>query len=370
MLVPDVEKIAIVRANALGDYVFSLPALDALRAAYPSAELVLLGAPWHARVLDGRPGPVDRVLVVPPLPGLRDPEPGETADVDGFFAAARRERFDLALQLHGGGRHSNPFVQRLGARLTAGMRAEDAPALDRWVRYVYYQPEVFRNLEVVGLVGATPVTYTPRFVVTARDLTEAALVAGEPAGPARPRVALHPGVTDARRRWPAERFAEVGDALAAAGCEVVLTGVAAERDLVARVRSAMRASAGDLSGRLSLGGLAGLYAGCALVVANDTGPLHLAAAVGTPTVGLFWVGNLINGAPVDRARHRPLPSWTIHCPRCGLDCTRDLYPTRSGGPVCTHQDSFVADISVAEVVQEALDLLSVNATEGSATSAR
>ena len=48
MLVPDVEKIAIVRANALGDYLFSLPALDALRAAYPSAELVLLGAPWHA----------------------------------------------------------------------------------------------------------------------------------------------------------------------------------------------------------------------------------------------------------------------------------------------------------------------------------
>ncbi|MFS8479137.1 MAG: glycosyltransferase family 9 protein [Micromonosporaceae bacterium] len=370
MLVPDVEKIAIVRANALGDYLFSLPALDALRAAYPSAELVLLGAPWHARVLEGRPGPVDRVLTVPPLPGLRDPEPGEAADVDGFFAAARRERFDLALQLHGGGRHTNPFVRELGARLTAGLRTEDAPALDRWVRYVYYQPEVFRYLEVVGLVGATPVTLVPRFVVTTRDLTEAALVAGQPGGPDRPRVALHPGVTDARRRWPAERFAEVGDALAAAGCEVVLTGAAAERDLVARVRSAMRAPAADLSGRLSLGGLAGLYAGCALVVANDTGPLHLAAAVGTPTVGLFWIGNLINGAPVDRARHRPLPSWTIHCPRCGLDCTRDLYPTRIGGPVCTHQDSFVADISVAEVVQEALDLLSVNATEGSATSAR
>lgn len=55
-----VRKIAVLRANALGDYVFSLPALDALRAAYPQAEIVLLGQPWHARFLAGRPGPLDR----------------------------------------------------------------------------------------------------------------------------------------------------------------------------------------------------------------------------------------------------------------------------------------------------------------------
>src|SRR5439155_12340988 len=59
---PGVEKIAVLRANALGDFIFALPALDALRAAYPAAELVLLGAPWHARLLTGRPGPVDRAV--------------------------------------------------------------------------------------------------------------------------------------------------------------------------------------------------------------------------------------------------------------------------------------------------------------------
>jgi ADP-heptose:LPS heptosyltransferase len=75
--VPDVQKIGVLRANSLGDYLFTLPALDALRAAYGDAEIVLLGAPWHARELAGRPGPVDRVLVAP-----RDRIRSMTADVE------------------------------------------------------------------------------------------------------------------------------------------------------------------------------------------------------------------------------------------------------------------------------------------------
>lgn len=61
----DVRRIAVLRANAIGDLVFALPALDALRAAYHQAEIVLLGLPWHADFLAGRPGPIDRVEVVP-----------------------------------------------------------------------------------------------------------------------------------------------------------------------------------------------------------------------------------------------------------------------------------------------------------------
>jgi ADP-heptose:LPS heptosyltransferase len=353
--VPGVTKIAVLRANAIGDYLFSVPALESLRAAYPDAEIVLLGAPWHQRFLTGRPGPVDRVLVVPPSPGIRPAEPDESGPApDEFAARVRAEGFDLALQMHGGGGHSNPLVSALGAGLTAGLRADDAPPLDRWIRYVYHQPEVFRYLEVVGLVGAAPVTYEPALPVTPADRDEARGVAGSAPGP---RVALHPGATDTRRRWPADRFAEVGDAAAAAGAEVVVTGTPAERDLVDRVVSGMRAPATPVVGTLSLGGLAALYEGCAAVVSNDTGPLHLAAAVGTATVGLYWVGNLLNGGPVYRGRHRPLASWTIHCPRCGADCTRDLYPHRSGGPACEHRDSFVTDIPVAEVVEALRDLL-------------
>jgi ADP-heptose:LPS heptosyltransferase len=353
-------RIAVLRANAVGDYIFAVPALESLRAKYPDAEIVLLGAPWHARFLAGRPGPVDRVMVVPPLAGVRDAEPGEVAQPkDEFLEKARLEQFDIALQLHGGGRNTNPLVAELGAGLTAGLRAEDAPPLDRWVRYVYYQPEVFRYLEVVGLVDALPVSYRPRLTVTEADRAELRMVLPPPT---RPRVALHPGSSDPRRRWPAERFAEVGDALADAGAEVLVTGTGAESVVIRAVLTEMRAPATPVVDALQLGGLAALYAECALVISNDTGPVHLAEAVGAPTVGIYWVGNFINGAPADRTRHRPLISWTLHCPVCGLDCTRDIYPARDGGFGCTHKASFVADVPAVEVRDAALELLGINAS--------
>ncbi|WP_320068190.1 glycosyltransferase family 9 protein [Micromonospora sp. RTGN7] len=353
--VPDVQRIAVLRANALGDLIFVLPALEALRSAYPEAEIVLLGAPWHAAFWRDRPGPVDRVLVVPPAPGIRSADPGEPeSSMDDFLAAARAEHFDLALQLHGGGGNSNPIVNGLGARVTAGLRAEDAPPLDRWTRYVYYQHEVLRYLEVVALVGAPATTIVPTVLVTDADRAEAARVLGEPT---KPRVVLHPGATDSRRRWPAERFAEVARALVGDGYEVLVTGTPAEGEVVDRVVAAAGVPLRPQVGTLGLGGLAACYADCALLVSNDTGPLHLAAAVGTPTVGIYWVGNLINSGHPLRGRHRPIASWTVRCPVCGVDCTPGIYPHRPGDGDCPHRDSFVADIPVIEVVEAARELL-------------
>ena len=348
----DVRKIAVLRANQIGDFLFTLPALAALRAAYPGAEIVLLGRAWHAAFLAGRPGPVDRVVVVPPARGVSAPPDGaeDPEELARFFAAMREERFDLALQFQGGGRHSNPFTLRLGARLTAGLKTPDAAPLDRWVPYVYFQHEVVRYLEVAALVGATAAGLEPRVSVTDRDLAESYDAVPEDA---RPLVALHPGATDARRWWPAERFAAVGDALAAAGdgaARVVVLGVEEERPLVEAVLGAMGTEAEDLCGRLSLGGLAGLLSRCRLVVANDSGPLHLATAVGAATVGVYWCFNLVNCAPLTRARHRPFVSWRLTCPVCGVDCTRGM---------CEHRASFVADVPAGEVVEAALELFGV-----------
>lgn len=353
--VPEVERIAVLRANALGDFIFILPALDALRTAYPDAELVLIGAPWHAKLLRDRPGPVDRVLVVPPGTGIRQPDPNEPkSSMEDFLAAARRERFDLVLQLHGGGANSNPLVAGLGARITAGLRAEDAPPLDRWIRYVYYQHEVIRYLEVAALVGAPATTIIPTLAVTDADRAEAHEVLGEPE---RPRVVLHPGATDTRRRWPTEHFAEVARNLVGDGYEVLVTGTPAEQDVVDAVVAAAGVPVRPQVGTLSLGGLAGCYAGCELVISNDTGPLHVAAAVGTATVGIYWVGNLINTGNPQRGRHRPISSWTVHCPVCGMDCTPGAYPARPGDGECPHRDSFVTDVPVVEVLEAAGELL-------------
>lgn len=344
MKLPDIRKIAVLRANAIGDYIFTLPALDALAAAYPAAEIVLLGKPWHAAFLAERPGPVHRVIVTPPYPGVRTDGEPDAEEQAAFFAAMQAERFDLALQLHGGGRNSNPFVRRVGARVTAGLRTPDAEPLDLNVPYIYWQSEVMRFLEVVALVGAKPVRLAPRLTVTPRDVAEACEVVpylGEDV------VALHAGVGDPRRQWPPEKFAAVGDALAAAGGRVVLTGSAEERSITQAVARAMTAPADDLAGRLSLGGLAGLLARCRVVVSNDSGPLHIAEAVDTPTVGIYWCGNLVNADPITRGRHRPHLSWQLECSVCGRNCIYDN---------CDHRPSFVDRVTADEVIASALEL--------------
>lgn len=353
-LVPDVRRIAVLRANALGDYLFVVPALEALRAAYPAAEIVLLGDAWHAPFLAGRPGPVDRVEVVPRVPGVRGGEPDPDEEVDAWFARMAAERFDIALQLHGGGRYSNPFVCRLGARVTAGLRAPDAPPLDRWIAYVYYQPEVLRYLEAVTLVGAAPVVLDPRVAVTDADRAEARAALG-PAG--APRVVLHPGATDPRRQWPPERFGAVARALGRRGLEVLVTGVPSEAPVLRAVDDAAGGAARIVMGGVSIGGLAALLEEAALLISNDTGPLHLARGVGTPTVGLYWIGNLINGGPLTRDLHRAAVSWRLTCPECGIDCTGDRWPERTAGQRCRHNPSFIDEVGVEEVLDYAEDLL-------------
>lgn len=343
-LVDGVERIAVLRANALGDYLMAVPALEALKRAYPGARLTLLGTAMHAELLTGRPGPVDDVVALPPISGVSTSESGHTAP-DGLCDQLRERAFDLAVQIHGGGRFSNPFIRRLGARVTAGLRAPDADRLDRWVPYTDYHHETLRFLQVAALVGAVADGLEPRLEVTGRDRAELAAALGElPPG----LVAVHPGATDPRRRWPVERFAEVADRT---DRPVAVTGTEEERHLVEGVIAAMRKPAIPVVGALGLGGLAALYERCDLLIANDTGPRHLAAAVGTPTVAVYWCGNLINHGPLSRTAHRPLISWTTACPTCGASGV-DVRAER-----CEHDLSWVTDVSVGRVMEQVVDLL-------------
>lgn len=358
-----VAKIAVLRPNAVGDFVFALPALHALKHAYPDAELVFLGKAWHADFLAGRPGPVDRVVVMPPIPGVGAPldEAVDVQAVERFVERMRGERFDIVAQMYGGGRYSNPFVMRFGARLAIGARADAAPALARWVAHVEPANRRLALLEIAALAGAALPWMRRELAVTPADRAAAAQVlppgcpdaahgrlpqhAGTmPASPqerARPLVLLQPGSTDPRRCWPVERFVAVGDALAAAGALVAVNGTAQEAGLVQTIVGGMRHSALDLAGKLGLGGLCGVLERAALVVSNDTGPLHLALAIGTPAVGLFWHTNLVDGAPLRPGLLRAAVSAQTRCGVCGAD---------NRASRCPHQESFLQDISVDDVL--------------------
>lgn len=361
-LVDDVERIVVLRANGLGDLMFALPALDALRAAYPQARITLAGLAWHRELLWGRPSPVDRVVALPRAPGGRLGDLGPRGEARAL--AALRGGVDLAVQLHGGGRRANPWVQALGARVSIGLRSSDAMALDRWVRFAYYQPEVLRYLEVVSLAGALPVTVAPHLAVTEADHLAARDALAALGDLDQPLVVLNPGATDPRRRWPVESFAALADRLAQQGARVVLSGSAGDDEMLAEsIRHLARVPIWSLVGRLSLPALVGVLARADLVISNDSGPLHLAAAVGTDTVGIYWCGNLVNGGPLQVDRHRQATSWRIHCPLCGA-------PNLTSR--CGHDESFVADVPIAEAAAAADDLCQTRpgGQDGAATASR
>ena len=360
LLVPAVRRIVVLRANGLGDYIVAQPALVALRAAYPDATITLVTSPPVAALLAGRPSPVDEVLAAPRVSGVRgEPGPDGPPDdrpevVEEFCAAMRSRRFDLGVQLHGGGGNANPLLLRFGARITAGSRAPGAAPLDRTVPWTPFQHDLMRWLEVVALVGAEPVHLLPRLAVTSRDRAEAAEAL---AGVAGPLVAVHPGATDPRRRWPPDRLGELGNALDPRGARTVLLGGAGDAGLVDEIRAGLGAAAGravDLSCRLSLGGLVGVLERADLFVGNDSGPRHLAEAVGTATVGVFTRANLVDVAPLFRARHRVLVSWASRCEVCGVDYF---------AAPCGHDASVLGDVAVGDVLAPALELLDLPVRE-------
>jgi ADP-heptose:LPS heptosyltransferase len=359
----DVARIAVLRGGGLGDLLFAFPAVSALKAAYPGSTVTVLGTPLHAALVQGTAGPVDAVRILPYADGVR---PGEEdpAALDSFFADMQREQFDLALQLHGGGRYSNPFLLRLGARHTVGTQTPDAAPLERNLPYAYYQHEPLRALEVAGLAGAPPVELEaslrplPQFAARAGELLDADLPdadlpdgvpsrrAGSAGRTTRPVVVIHPGATDPRRRWPAGRFAELAAACAADGCRVLVAGDRSERQLAADiVDRAGSALVRPIAGEADLGTLAALLARCDVMVANDSGPRHLAQALGTPTVGIYWAGNLINAGPLGRTLHRVHLSWLTHCPECGADVTQVGWTA----PRCAHDSSLVAGVRAEDV---------------------
>lgn len=344
----DVSRIVILRGGGLGDLIFAIPAMAALKVAYPGSTITLLGTPIHKALLEAVKSPVDEVVVLPFAEGVR-PGQEEAAELDLFFADMRDRTFDLAVQLHGGGRYSNPFLLRLGARHTVGTRTADAASLERTVPYLYYQHEPLRALEVAGFAGAFPVDLEARLAPAGGGAAHEALdgAAGQPL------VVIHPGATDPRRRWPADKFAELAAACAADGSRVVIIGDSSEQDLAEAIAARAGSAAVDsAAGALDMAELVALLAEAGVVVANDSGPRHLAQALGVPTVGIFWAGNVINAGALGRSLHRVHASWVTACPTCGIDVTQVGWTA----PRCAHDDSAVAGIGVPEVYEDVRSL--------------
>jgi ADP-heptose:LPS heptosyltransferase len=299
----DVHAVAVFRALKLGDMLCAVPALRAVRAGLPQARITLVGLPWANSFVERFAHYVDDFAAFPGSPGLPEQEPDEAALPD-FFAHMRGQKYDLAIQMHGSGTLTNGIVADFNARITAGFGSRTVETADsHFVTYPDSGLEADRLLKLTDALGFPSRGNQLEFPLEPADFLELRHdMGGRPE--LRNYAIVHAGASSADRRWDTDSFARVADALARDGMTVVLTGTAEERSLASDVAARMTELSFNLAGATSLGALAVLVDGARVVVANDTGISHLAAARRTPSVIVFTGSDPRRWAPADRDLHR------------------------------------------------------------------
>ncbi|GGR13122.1 glycosyl transferase [Actinoplanes ianthinogenes] len=263
--------ILVLRALGVGDLATGVPALRALRTAFPAEELVLAAPAWLAPLVT-LTGAVDRIL---PTDGLTPRAwPGGSPE--------------LAVNLHGSGPESHRLLlSARPARLwafrseAAGVEgplwSDEEHEVRRWCRMLRH---FGLAPDETDLTLTTPLGYAPSAVTI-----------------------VHPGAKSPSRRWPPQRFAEVARRLHDAGHHVVITGSPAEQDLTAKVAADAGLGPESLPAT-DLASLAALIAGARLLISGDTGVSHLATAYGTPSVTLFGPMSPARWGPPAHPRHQ------------------------------------------------------------------
>ncbi|HEX6793491.1 MAG TPA: glycosyltransferase family 9 protein [Casimicrobiaceae bacterium] len=299
------RSLAVFRALQLGDLLCAVPALRALRHSVPGARITLVGLPWASAFAARFHRYVDDFVAFPGAPELPEQAP-DVARLPAFFADMRARRFDLALQMHGSGIQTNAIVARFGARNSAGFYAGDEPAPDaqHFLPYPFELHEIRRNLRLVEFLGATATGDDLEFPLSRNDRDELAAVRDARSLSAGRYACLHAGARNPAKRWPVERFAQVGDALHDRGLEIVLTGSGVERPIAEAIARAMRAPSRNLALPISIGAMAALIADARLIVTNDTGVSHVATGLHVPSVVVFFATDPAQWAPLDTRLHR------------------------------------------------------------------
>lgn len=310
------RRILVFRALVLGDMLCAIPAIRALRSAYPDAHISLVGLPWATEFAARFNHYFDDFFDFPGFPGLPE-RPFDATRFPAFLSDIQRRRFDVALQLHGSGSFVNPLTAMFNARCPAGyyLPGDYCPDEETFMPYPDSEPEVRRHVRLMEFLGIPSAGEELELPVTDRDRNELHQLHETRLLDTTPYVCIHPGARYLSRRWPADRFARVGDLLAGAGYTVVITGSAAERELAASVSRAMDRPHLNFAGRTTLGTMAALIEGAQLVLSNDTGISHVAAALKTPSVVIVTGSDPQRWAPLDHQRHS-LVMQPVECRPC------------------------------------------------------
>jgi len=308
---PSYRRILIIKPSSLGDIVHALPTLAAIRDAFPDAHIAWLVKKQWAGLLERVEG-LDRIW--PVGPGLR----GWLSHVPALRAVG----FDLVVDLQGLLR-SGILARLIGCATRVGFaNAREGSRLLYTHRVAVPTPDmhaVDRYLLVAGAVGAgLPPEQRPafRFRIPEGDRQRVIKLLDRHGVPSsRSWVAINPSARWPTKRWPPACFAAVADRLSQMGqAPVVLIGGPEDRVTTRSVRALMRSEAIDLAGETEPGLLPALLQSAAVLLTNDSGPMHVAAAVGTPVVALFGPTSPLRTGPYGPS-HQVLTSG-IACSPC------------------------------------------------------
>lgn len=327
-------RVCLIKPSALGDVVNGFPALGALRALWPEARLTWVINSGLRGLVDGHPQ-IDEVVVYDRSRAGR--RPWGVAHLAHVLGQLRRGKFDVAIDLQGLFR-SGLMTAATGAPVRVGL--DDAREGATWFYTHRIHPPgsrasahaVDRLLTVAAAFGAD-VTHPRAVVAVGND--DRAWAREALAGLARPRVGLNLGARWETKRWPPAHFAEVARrAVATRGAGLFTLGAPEDRPLVDEfIRRVSPVPVVNLCGRTSLPRLAALAEQADVVLSNDTGPLHLAAAVGARVVGIYTCTSPVAngpygpGAAAVRSAVWCAGSYHVRCPR-RLECMDELGPDR------------------------------------------
>jgi heptosyltransferase-2 len=279
------KNILIVRTDRIGDVVLTTPSITALREQYPNAKIAVLVSPLTRELVDGN-SCLDEVLV--------DDRTGEHKGF-GYFkliGLLRREHFDVAVIYHTK-RRTNLACFLAGIPVRIGYKNDkfgfllNRPVVDTRQKGEKHEAQYCLDiLKKVGIDSSDLKMYLPvneeSILWIERFCDEHEINKNDQL------IAIHSGASDPSKRWSEDHFAELIDNLIERySAKIIMTGSFEEKDGAKRIISAVSGHVIDLTGKTTVGQLAALITRCDLLVSNDSGPVHIAAGVGTPVVSIF-----------------------------------------------------------------------------------
>jgi lipopolysaccharide heptosyltransferase II len=284
----DFKRILIARTDRIGDVLLSTPVIKALRHRYPYAYIAMMVSPYAKEIIEGNPY-LDEVIIYD-----KDAKDKSWQRSMRFALNLKKKKFDLALILHPTNRvHMLAFFARIPRRI--GYDRKMGFLLTDRIKHTKQlgeKHELDYNLDLIKCLGIIP--EDKELYIPLRPEAEKwveSLFLQEGIKETDRLLAIHPGASCPSKVWPNERFAQVADRLIEKyGFKTLIISSPKDIKKAELALANMRCPAINLAGKTSLTQLASLLKRCTLFISNDSGPVHIASAVGTPVIAIFGRG--------------------------------------------------------------------------------